>query len=102
MSMEWEEIAEARMREIQRLRSVVREYNSIINRRNDILFQVIEHARDQANKNFSEWKDADDWLFSNFDITKDELEEIYKGKGIMVHGASCADGQDETITAQSM
>jgi len=102
MAMEWEEIAGERMREIQRLRSVVRECNRIIERRNDMLFQVIEHARDQANEKFSEWKNTDDWLFSNFDITKDELEEIYEGKGIMVYSASCADSQNENLNSQSM
>ena len=88
MAMEWEEIAEERMREISRLRSVVRECNAVIERKNEMLFQVIEHAREQAKFKFSEWKDADDWLFSNFDIAKDELEEIYEGKGVIVHGAS--------------
>ena len=92
MAMSWEEIANERMREINRLRSVVRSCNGIIDRKNEMLFDVIEHARGQANKTFGEWKDADDWLFSELDITKQELEEIYEGRGVMVYGGSCADG----------
>ena len=91
MVMTWEEIAEARMREISRLRSVVRECNGIIDRKNALLFQVIQYAREQADQKFDEWKDADDWLFSNLDITKDELAEIYDGKGVMVYAGPCKD-----------
>jgi len=89
--MTWEEIAEARLREIHRLRAVVRTCNENLDRKNAMLFQVIEHARKQAGSQFSDWKDADDWLFSFFDITRGEMAEIYDGKDIMVHGASCAD-----------
>lgn len=92
MSMSWEEYAEARLQEIRRLRSVIRDLNRDIDRKNDMLFQVIQHSREQALKQFHEWKDADDWLFSNFDITKQELEEIYEGKdSVMVYGGSCRD-----------
>ena len=94
MAMSWEEIAGERMREINRLRAVVRGCNNTIDRKNDMLFQVIQYAREQAGAQFSDWKDADDWLFSNFDITKEELEEIYDGKGVTVYGASCVGGRD--------
>jgi len=65
-----------------------------VNRKNELLFQVIEHARKQANMHhsFSDWKDADDWLFAKFDITRQELEEIYANRGVMVYGASCVKG----------
>lgn len=65
-----------------------------VNRKNEMLFQVIEHARKQANMyhSFSDWKDADDWLFAQFDITRQELEEIYANRGVMVYGASCVKG----------
>ncbi|MCL2697557.1 MAG: hypothetical protein FWE74_05700 [Oscillospiraceae bacterium] len=96
--MDWEDIANARMREINRLRGVVRDFNSFINRRNDMLFQVIEHARKETGKLFADPKDADDWLFSNFDITKEELEEIYEGK----NNAPYVGEQDEGMNSQSM
>ena len=89
--MTWEEIADSRMQEINRLRTVVRSCNVSLDRKNTMLFQVLEHARKQACSQFSDWKDADDWLFSFFDITKGELAEIYDGKDIMINGASCAD-----------
>jgi len=64
-----------------------------VNRKNEMLFQVLEHARKQANMShsFSDWKDADDWLFAQFDITRKELEDIYANRGVMVYGASCVE-----------
>lgn len=89
MNMSWDEVATERMSEFNRLRSVVQAQEHIIGRRGDILFNVLEFIRKQVRDNFSDWKDADDWLFSNLDITKRELDEIYADSDELVHCESC-------------
>lgn len=54
----------------------------------ELLFQTIELLRKETQPQFSDWKDADDWLFSELDYTKDELAQIYAGHDVMVSFAS--------------
>lgn len=57
----------------------------------ELLFQTIELLRKEAQPKFSDWKDADDWLFSELDYTKDELAQIYAGHDVMVSFDSAKD-----------
>ena len=52
------------------------------------LYEVLELFRNTINKDFSDWKDADDWLFSNLNLTEKDISDIYKGRSI-VYIASC-------------
>ena len=54
----------------------------------DLCFEVIELARTTPMPIFYDWKDFDDWLFSNLSFTKAELAEIYDGRGVMVYTAA--------------
>lgn len=56
-----------------------------------LLFQVIELLRKEIRPQFSDWKDADDWLFAQTGISKLELKQIYKGRDTMVYDGSCVD-----------
>lgn len=57
----------------------------------ELLFQTIELLRKETQPQFSDWKDADDWLFSELDYTKDELAQIYAGHDVMVSFDSAKD-----------
>lgn len=52
------------------------------------LYEVLELFRKTINKDFDDWKDADDWLFSNLNLTEKDVLNIYKGRS-MVYVASC-------------
>ena len=54
-----------------------------------LLFQTLELLRKQTKNQFSDWKDADDWLFSQLDFTVDEIKQVYKGRGQFVYTGSC-------------
>lgn len=56
-----------------------------------LLFQTLELLRKEIQPRFADWKDADDWLFSELDFTKDELAQIYKGRGVMYYDGSAID-----------
>lgn len=56
-----------------------------------LLFQTIELLRKEIQPRFSDWKDADDWLFSELDFTKEELAQIYKGRDVMYYDGSAVD-----------
>lgn len=56
-----------------------------------LLFETLELFRKEIAPKFSDWKDADDWLFSSLSITKDELQAIYADHDVMVYGESAAD-----------
>lgn len=56
-----------------------------------LLFETLELFRNEIAPKFSDWKDADDWLFSSLSITKDELQAIYADHDVMVYGESAAD-----------
>lgn len=52
------------------------------------LYEVLELFRKTINKDFDDWKDADDWLFSNLNLTEKDISDIYRGRSI-VYVASC-------------
>lgn len=62
----------------------------------ELLFQTIELLRKEAQPKFSDWKDADDWLFSELDYTKDELAQIYAGHDVQVSFDSAKDTLEHT------
>ena len=56
--------------------------------------QLLRKVRSESCNSPSDWKDIDDWLFSELDFELGELEEVYAGTGVMVYGGSCyEDGQ---------
>lgn len=56
-----------------------------------LLFETLELFRKELATKFSDWKDADDWLFSSLSITKVELQAIYAGHDVLVYRESAAD-----------
>lgn len=56
-----------------------------------LLFETLELFRKEIAPKFSDWKDADDWLFSSLSITKDELQAIYAGHDVLVYRESATD-----------
>lgn len=56
-----------------------------------LLFSTLEQLREEIRPKFSDWKDADGWLFSQLDFTKDELFQIYKGRDTMVYIGSAVE-----------
>ena len=56
-----------------------------------LLFSTLELLRKEIQPRFSDWKDADDWLFSQLDFTKDELAQIYDGRNILYYDGSAVD-----------
>ena len=61
----------------------------------DLLFQTLELLRKETSPRFSDWKDADDWLFSELDFTKSELEEIYAGRDTYLYTGSAKDDESQ-------
>lgn len=59
-----------------------------IDRYKENLYEVLELFRKTINKDFDDWKDADNWLFSNLNLTEKDISDIYKGRSI-VYVASC-------------
>lgn len=56
-----------------------------------LLHETLELFRKELTSQFYDWKSADDWLFSNLSITKDELHAIYAGYDILPYDGSAAD-----------
>lgn len=54
-------------------------------------YQTLQLLRRSIRDLFSDWKDADDWLFSQLEFTKSELSEIYDGRGELVYFGSAVD-----------
>lgn len=71
------------------------------NHTKELLFQTIELLRKEAQPKFSDWKDADDWLFSELDYTKDELAQIYAGHDVQVSFDSAKDAPRAGGAAQN-
>lgn len=66
----------------------------------ELLFQTLELLRKEAQPKFSDWKDADDWLFSTLDYTKEELGQIYDGHDAMVSFDSAKDIPEQSPATQ--
>lgn len=65
-------------------------------RSKDLLFESLQLLRSVTEKSFSDWKDRDDWIFSELSFTKSELEEIYKGRGEQIYTGSALDDSSNT------
>ena len=61
----------------------------------ELLFQTLELLRKEVQPKFSDWKDADDWLFSELDYTKDELAQIYAGHDAAVSFDSAKESPEQ-------
>lgn len=59
-----------------------------------LLFQALQMLRKTVTPRFYDWKDADDWLFSELDITKSELAQIYEGREVRYYDGSAVDDSD--------
>jgi len=57
-------------------------------RTKELHYQTLCLLRKEIAGRFSDWKDADDWLFSELDFTQSELAEIFDGKSGMVYTGS--------------
>lgn len=61
-------------------------------REKTLLFETLELLRKELRQSESfrgkDWRDVDDWLFSELSITKGELREIYGGTGIQYDSGS--------------
>lgn len=51
----------------------------LVQRQKDLLLQTLQLLRKQTESNFYDWKEADDWIFSELDFSKSELIELFKG-----------------------
>lgn len=60
-------------------------------RANFLLFSALEMLRKEIGLRFYSQKDADAWLFSELDLTKDELAQIYKGRDVLYYDGSAVD-----------
>lgn len=60
-------------------------------RARQLLFGTLELLRKELHPKFADWKDADDWIFSQLDFTKDELQQIYEGRDTMVYIGSAVE-----------
>lgn len=60
-------------------------------RTKELHFQTLQLLRRSVRDLFSDWKDADDWLFSELAFTKSELSEIYEGRDEYIYTASAVD-----------
>lgn len=62
-----------------------------------LMFQTIELLRKTASKlqdfvNASDWKNVDDWLFSELDWTAEDIDELYYGRDALVFTGSTIPG----------
>ena len=60
-------------------------------RMKELLFETIQLLRNEIRTQFSDWKDADDWLFSQLNLTKSEASEIFDGRAELVYLGSTKD-----------
>lgn len=67
-------------------------------RQEELLFQTLELMRKQVEDKFSDWKDADDWIFSELDFRKFEIEKIYSGRDTLVYTGSAVDEETDSST----
>lgn len=58
-------------------------------RAKQIAFCALQLLREEETKNFADWKSRDDWIFSELDIERSELFEIFDPYGDVPHSASC-------------
>lgn len=65
-------------------------------RSDDIIFGLLEHLRGiyRRQNPGSDWKDVDDILFSELDLTRSELLRVYKNRGVPVFTDSAVPDTD--------
>lgn len=64
-------------------------------RLHDLLFETLELLRKEIRKKFVDWKDADDYIFSELSFTKKELAELYDPRNTYVYdGAAKTERED--------
>lgn len=66
-------------------------------REKDLFFETLELLRKVTEKPGQDFKDRDDWLFSNLGFTRLELAEIYEGRGVMVYTGSAVQEDMNTL-----
>ena len=66
-------------------------------REKDLFFETLELLRKVTEKPGQDFKDRDDWLFSNLGFTRLELAEIYEGRGVMVYTGSAVQDDMNTL-----
>ena len=66
-------------------------------RQEELLFQTLELLRKQVEHKFSDWKDADDWIFSELDFRKSEIEAIYSGRDALFYTGSAVDDEADNF-----
>ena len=70
---------------------VVREYEELEPYAKERLYEVIQLLRKEVSKQFSDWRDADDWIFSELSLTAGDLRDIYAGKPDFIHIEAAAE-----------
>lgn len=58
-----------------------------------VIRETIELLRSEVSRAYSDWRDADDWIFSNLSFTKSQLRTIYEGTDIFVDFSSAVDDE---------
>lgn len=74
------------------------ENNLLSHRAKMLLFSTLEIVRKELRGKFSDWKDADDWLFGHLDFTKNELAQIYEGRDTLYYDGSAVDDEEPADT----
>lgn len=62
-----------------------------------LMFSALELLRKEIQKEFSDWKDADEWLFAQLDFTKEELAQIYEGRDVLYYDGSAVEFVEEPV-----
>lgn len=64
--------------------------NQISHRNRLLIFSTLELLRKTMKKTMpnSDWKDIDDYIFSELDFTRSEIKQVYKGRNTMVYTQS--------------
>ena len=61
-------------------------------REKNLFFETLELLRKELRQSDGfrgkDWRDVDDWLFSELPFTKGELREIYQGRGVQYDATS--------------
>lgn len=85
------------LKKIFKIHSPSKEWTNIYkeNYYKERLYEVLELFRNTINKDFRDWKDADDWLFSNLNLTEKDILDIYRGRSIVYIESCKKDGLDD-------
>lgn len=60
------------------------------------MFETLELLRKTARRlpdfQGADWKDVDDWIFSELDLTVGDIDEIYAGRDTLIYAGSAIEG----------